>query len=193
MDVPFNNGRVFSMTRIKAAIFCVNEKVVYPGHGVAQINRIVEKQVAGSRACFFELKFLNKDMTILVPTHNLSSVGIRRLSSTENISDIFKTLVQPSQRMSYDAVTNWNKRNKDYQCKLRTGDLQEICKIYRDLKNMSMYKELSFGEKALLGQTETLLAQEISLVKNMDEGKAVEHLRSLFAKNTRGGAVATTL
>ena len=181
------------MTRIKAATFCVNEKVVYPGHGVAQINRIVEKQVAGARACFFELKFLNKDMTILVPTHNLSSVGIRRLSSNENITDIFKTLAQPSQKMSYDAVTNWNKRNKDYQCKLRTGDLQEICKIYRDLKNMSMYKELSFGEKALLTQTETLLAQEISLVKNMDEDKAIEHLRSLFVKNTRGGAVATTL
>ena len=139
------------MSRIKAAIFCVNEKVVYPGHGVAQINRIVEKQVAGNRACFFELKFLNKDMTILVPTHNLTSVGIRRLSSTEHITDIFKILAQPSQRLSYDAVTNWNKRNKDYQCKLRTGDLQEIRKIYRDLKNMSVYKELSFGGKSTSG------------------------------------------
>ena len=174
------------MSRIKAATFCVNEKVVYPGHGVAQINRIVEKQVAGNRACFFELKFLNKDMTILVPTHNLSSVGIRRLCSTENITDIFKTLALPSQRISYDAATNWNKRNKDYQCKLRTGDLQEICKIYRDLKNMSVYKELSFGEKALLQQTETLLAQEISLVQNMNEEKAVEHLRSLFNKHASG-------
>ena len=175
------------MTRIKAATFCLNEKVVYPGHGVAQINDIVEKHIAGNLAFFYELKFLNKDMTILVPTHNLSSVGIRRLSSTEHIGDIFKTLMEPSTRISYEAVTNWNKRNKDYQCKLRTGDLQEICKIYRDLKNMSVYKELSFGEKALLQQTETLLAQEISLVKNMDEGKAVEHLRSLFTKH-----IATT-
>ena len=80
------------MSRIKAATFCVNEKVVYPGHGVAQINRIVEKQVAGNRASFFELKFLNKDMTILVPTHNLSSVGIRRLMLHRKYYDIFKTL-----------------------------------------------------------------------------------------------------
>lgn len=174
------------MTRIKGATFCLNEKVVYPGHGVAQISRIVEKQIAGDRACFFELKFLNKDMTILVPMNNLLSVGVRRLSSTEYISDIFKTLMQPSTKISYDAVTNWNKRNKDYQCKLRTGDLQEICKIYRDLKNMSVYKELSFGEKALLQQTETLLAQEISLVQNMDEEKAVEHLRSLFNAHVPG-------
>lgn len=172
------------MSRIKAATFCLYEKVVYPGHGVAQINRIVEKLVAGNRSCFFELKFLNKDMTILVPTHNLSSVGIRRLCSSESIGDIFKILMQPSQRMSYDAVTNWNKRSKDYQCKLRTGDLQEICKIYRDLQNMSVYKELSFGEKTLLQQTETLLAQEISLVQNMQEEKAIEHLRSLFTKHS---------
>lgn len=194
MDAPFKKERAFSMSRIKAATFCLNEKVVYPGHGVAQISRIVEKQVAGSNACFFELKFLNKDMTILVPTHNLSSVGIRRLSSTENITDIFKTLSAPAQRISYDAVTNWNKRNKDYQCKLRSGDLQEICKIYRDLKNMSFYKELSFGEKALLQQTENLLAQEISLVQNMEEVKAIEHLRSLFTKVTsRPNSVATML
>lgn len=172
------------MNRIKPATFCVDEKIVYPGHGVAKINRIVEKQIAGNRACFYELKFLNKDMTILVPTHNLSSVGVRRLSSAENITDIFRTLVQPSQRISQENATNWNKRNKDYQCKLRSGDLQEICKIYRDLKNMSVYKELSFGEKTLLQQTETLLAQEISLVQNMDEKKAVEHLRSLFKKHS---------
>ena len=102
-------------------------------------------------------------------------------------------MLQPSQKISYDAATNWNKRNKDYQCKLRTGDLQEICKIYRDLKNMSVYKELSFGEKALLQQTETLLAQEISLVQNMNEEKAVEHLRSFFNKHVsaRTNSVAT--
>ncbi len=179
------------MSRIKAATFCLHEKVVYPGHGVAQISRIVEKLVAGHQTCFFELKFLNKDMTILVPTQNLSSVGIRRLCSTEHISDIFKTLSAPSARLSYDTVSNWNKRNKDYQCKLRTGDLQEICKIYRDLKNMSGYKELSFGEKALLHQTEMLLAQEISLVRNMNEEKAVEHLRSLFNKHISRSASAS--
>lgn len=183
------------MSRIKAATFNVNEKVVYPGHGVALINRIVEKQVAGNSAFFFELEFLNKDMTILVPTQNLSSVGIRRLSSTEYIGAIFKTLAEPSTKISYDTITNWNKRNKDYQCKLRTGDLQEICKIYRDLKNMSVYKELSFGEKALLHQTELLLAQEISLVQNKEVEKVVEQLRSIFNKQIFKNTtqVATTL
>ena len=116
----FLNKRPFFVGRI--LMFSLNEKVVYPGHGVAQITSIVEKNVGGTIFKFFELRFVNKDMTILVPTSNLSTVGLRRLSSTENIDDVFKLLSEPVQR-PYQEITasNWNKRNKEYQCKIRTG------------------------------------------------------------------------
>lgn len=193
--LPFKKERALSMSRTKTTTFNLDEEVVYPGHGVAKISRIIEKKVAGHNISFFELKFLNKDMTILVPTQNLSSVGIRRLSSSEYIQSIFTLLKQPSQKLSSEVITNWNKRNKDYQSKLRSGDLQEICKIYRDLKNMSVYKELSFGEKTLLQQTELLLAQEISLVQNVNEEQAIENLRKVFKKTVSKGVnqVATML
>ena len=165
-------------------MFVLGEKVVYAGHGVAKISRVVEKKVGGSTASFFELKFINKDMTILVPMQNLSLVGVRRLSSRESINDIFKILSQPAEYVPNElATSNWNKRNKEYQCRLRTGNLSEICKIYRDLKHMSGQKELSFGEKNLLSQTEALLVEEIAIVENIVEEKAMEQLRSLV--NTR--------
>ena len=59
----------------------------------------------------------------------------------------------------------------------------EISKIYKDLQFISQHKELSFGERTLLLQIENLLAEEISLVKNMIEQQAVEQLRSFFAIN----------
>ena len=59
-------------------MFAVNEKVVYPGHGVALVSQAVEKNVAGHKVLFYELTFLNKDMTILIPVHSLASTGIRR-------------------------------------------------------------------------------------------------------------------
>lgn len=159
-------------------MFVLDEKVVYPGHGVAKISRIFEKVISGVVTQFFELKFLNKDMTILVPIDNLEMVGVRHLSSPDCINDIFKTLAEPHHIVhSESAPSNWNKRNKEYQGKLRTGNLYDICKIYKDLRHISVYKELSFGEKALLQQTEILLAQEISLVKKMGEDKAIEQLR----------------
>jgi CarD family transcriptional regulator len=138
---------------------------------------------------FFELKFLSKGVTILVPTNNLAAVGLRRLSSSESINKIFKMLSEPVPRVNSESiVSNWNKRNKEYQCRLRSGDLNEICKIYRDLRHIALQKELSFGEKNLLLQTEALLVEEISIVKQVEEDKTIEQLRALL-KGGCGGMV----
>lgn len=163
-------------------MYLLNEKVVYPGHGVAKINRIIEKNISGNSTIFYELKFLNKEMTILIPTDNVIPTGIRKLSSEDNIDYIFKILSEPIINIiNKDASnTNWNKRSKQYQFKLRSGDLFEISKIYKDLQFISQHKELSFGERTLLLQIENLLAEEISLVKNVIASEAVELLRSFF-------------
>ena len=164
-------------------MFSLDEKIVYPGHGVAKINRIVEKRINAQIEKFFELTFLNKDMTILVPMSNVASTGIRKLSSTQNIESIFALLAEPARTCQDSAMSNWNKRNKEYQCKLRTGDLREICKIYRDLNLIAKHKELSFGEKNLLNQTESLLVEEISIVKSLAEEQTIKELRSFFLRS----------
>ncbi len=162
-------------------MFCLNEKVVYPGHGVAKINRLIKKIVGGCEVSFYELTFLNKDVTVLVPTSNSDSVGLRALSSQGFIQDAFKVLSCPIRKINqYEfSATNWNKRNKEYQNKLRSGCLRDLLEIYRDLKYISCQKELSFGEKNLLSQTESLLVEEISLVEQLAQEKAIEQLRSL--------------
>ncbi len=162
-------------------MFCLNEKVVYPGHGVARINRIVTKQVGGQDSAFYELVFINKEMTVLVPTDNVDSVGVRPLSTHELVKDAFSTLAEPARRLNHNEFTasNWNKRNKEYQLKLKTGNLRDLSQIYRDLHCISVHKELSFGEKHLLQQIENLLVEEISLVEELGQEKTIEHLRSL--------------
>ncbi|MFA6065954.1 MAG: CarD family transcriptional regulator [Candidatus Babeliaceae bacterium] len=168
-------------------MFALHEKVVYPGHGVAQISRIFKQNIAGNNTLFYELTFLNKDVTILVPTSNVDAVGIRPLTSQENISAVLNIISQPARKMnSYDfTASSWNKRNKEYQLKLRTGSLKALLEIYRDLKLIETYKELSFGEKNLLQQTEGLLVEEISLVQKLGQDKAIEQLRSLCPSKNR--------
>lgn len=163
-----------------ATTYAVNDRVVYPGHGVAKINRVIEKNIGRTQMHFYELKFLSKDMTVLIPVDNLPSVGIRALSSVKRVHDAFKVLAQPGRKISPYELTasNWNKRNKEYQVKLRKGDLHELSEIYRDLKNIAHQKELSFGEKSLLQQTEALLVEEISIVERVGEEKAIELLRA---------------
>lgn len=169
-------------------MFSLNDKVVYPGHGVALICKVFSRSVADQSITFFELQFQNKDMTIMVPYDKLQEVGIRPLSSASKINSMLETIAEPAERTKNfeTSATNWNRRKKEYQNKLRTGSLDDISEIYRDLKYISKFKELSFGEKNLLLKTESLLAEEISAAKQVDEDKAIEGLRSLFLKRAIG-------
>lgn len=162
-------------------MFCLNEKVVYPGHGVAQVNRIITKTISETEVSFYELSFTEKDITILVPTNNAEAIGIRKVSSNEHIKTAFKILSKIDKKiLNFDFTTsNWNKRNKEFQKKLSTGNLEELLEIYRDLKCIELKKNLSFGEKALLQQTECLLVEEISIVKNCSIDSAIENLRTV--------------
>lgn len=175
-------------------MFDLNDKVVYPGHGVATITRIFEKTIGQQVTVLYELKFLNKDMMIMVPKDRCQEVGIRCLSSEETIDEVYNILTTPSERFkNYDATAvNWNKRHKEYQNKLRKGSLKEISEIYKDLKTISKHKELSFGEKTLLAKTESLLVEEISVAQKLDEDKAIEQLRSFFVM-PRSSYIQTTV
>jgi len=175
--------------------YSVDDRVVYPGYGVAQIARIVKKVVGKDTIDFFELKFLSKEMTVLVPTAKLTLVGIRPLSPTSRVTAALKILAQPAREISPYELTasNWNKRNKEYQNKIRRGDLIELSEIYRDLKHISQQKELSFGEKNLLQQTEMLLAEEISLVEEVGAERAITQLRAHFVISPKISAKAHTL
>src|SRR3990167_5428369 len=113
-------------------MFYLHEKVVYPGHGIAEVNRVVEKNIGGESKKLLELKFLHKDMVVLVPLSNVDEIGLRKLSRKS------------------------------------------------DIENIYIKKELSFGERALLQQAETLLAQEISMVQDIFEDNAKNQLRSFF-------------
>lgn len=159
-------------------MYALNEKVVYPGHGVAQVNRIVKKTIAGSAAYFYELVFLHQDMTILVPVESAQSIGLRPLSSAQRIDSVFAFLSEPHPPIIPDSlIINWNKRNKEYKERLQTGDITKISAIYRYLMHLSQQKDLSFGEKELLKQTEMLLVKEIAEVRGIQEDAALVSMR----------------
>ncbi len=156
-------------------MFLLHQKVVYPGYGVAVINRLVERVVVGKTTNFFELKFYNKDMTVLVPEDRLELIGIRKLSSISELNVMYDTLAAFGVQdiVTEHNASTWNKRNKEYQIKLRSGQLFELAAIYKELQLIALDKELSFGERNLFNQIEFLLIEEISAVNE----EAIEGIR----------------
>ena len=164
-------------------MYRLGDKVIYPGHGVAVVEQELEKMVDSKKLKFFKLKFLYKDMTVLVPIDaSNNAIGIRPLSAKNEIEKALNELYKETRKLENTDFTpsSWNKRNKSYQLKLQGGTLTDIASIYRDLMHIAKYKELSFGEKNLLHVAEELLLQEIVVVKGQDKETVMKELRRPF-------------
>lgn len=160
-----------------------SEHVIYPGHGVAVVEDIIEKTVASTTISFLKLTFLFKDMTILVPVYNVAAIGLRYPSSRQEVEVVLDELVkQPQKKLESIDLTpsGWNRRHKDYQTKLQQGGLLELAGIYRDLMHIAQQKDLSFGERTILQTIEDLLAQEIQIVVTQDREIVLQWLRMPF-------------
>jgi CarD family transcriptional regulator len=159
-------------------MFRVGEKVVYPAHGVGVIEGVQSKVISGAQKKFYMLRILDSDMTIMIPTENVGSVGLRRVIGKEMVAKVYKILRE--RKVEIDQQT-WNRRYREYTEKIKTGSVLEIAKVLRDLFVLKGDKELSFGERKMLDTARNLLVKELAIAKSHSEEKIIEELKSIFA------------
>jgi CarD family transcriptional regulator len=127
------------------------------------------------------LRILENNMTIMIPTGNVASVGLRPVISKEMVSKVYRIL---RTRKPIGDLTNWNRRYREYSEKIKTGSVVEIAKILRDLLVLRSEKELSFGERTMLDTARNLLVKELAIASKHSEEKILEDLRMMFAPDT---------
>jgi CarD family transcriptional regulator len=162
-------------------MFNVGDNAVYPGHGVGVIKGILTKEVAGQSMEFYEMQILdntlNKPIKIMIPVDKADE-RLRSISPKTKIKKVYTILKDKEAKI--DRQT-WNRRYRDYSEKIKTGDLEEIGGVLRDLFLLKGTKELSFGERKMLDQAKNLLIKEISISKDVDEAKIERELQQIFA------------
>ena len=77
--------------------FKVGDKAVYPAQGVAEVIKIEEKDIGGSRQKFYVLRIMDTDRKIMVPVANASAVGLRcvRVRWTHDATEIQRLTSRP--------------------------------------------------------------------------------------------------
>lgn len=160
-----------------ATSFSVGDKVVYPGHGVAEVTGLEAREISGTALEFYVLRVLENNVKVMVPKHNAKSVGLRRLVGQEEVDEVYAVLKQRGGKIS---TATWNRRYREYMEKINTGSLVEIASVLRDLCILRSDKELSFGERKMLDTARTLLVQELALAKGEDDEAVAKELDALF-------------
>ncbi len=157
--------------------FFKGDLAVYPAHGVGCIESIESKEINGDTMNFYMMKIVENGMVIMIPTSNVESVGLREVISETEVPEVYKVMQEKAQ--GADNQT-WNRRYREYMDKIKTGSIYDVAEVFRDLFQLKLEKDLSFGERKLLDTAQNLLVQELSTAKDIDEKSMMQEIENLF-------------
>ena len=69
------------------------------------------------------------ELTLSVPSDNAETVGMRRPIAREDVEDLFQVLAKQDVR----EPSNWSRRFKNHQEKLKSGDVYQVAEVVRNL------------------------------------------------------------
>ena len=146
-------------------MYHVGDKIVYPMQGAGTIERIEKRKILGVVREYYILNVPCGAMGIMLPVDNCESIGIRPVVSREKLRHVMRVLGQESSKMP----GNWNKRHRQNMDKLKTGDIDIVAEIVRNLTRMDRDRKLSAGEKKMLTNARRILLSEFMLVEEIEE------------------------
>lgn len=157
--------------------FSEGDLAVYPAHGVGCIESIESKEINGDIMNFYMMKIVENGMVIMIPTTNVESVGLREVISENEIPKVYEVMQEKVKNMDNQT---WNRRYREYMDKIKTGSIYDVAEVFRDLFQLKLEKDLSFGERKLLDTAQNLLVQELSTAKDIDEHSMMKEIENLF-------------
>ena len=156
------------MSKSKKNDFRPNDFVVYPAHGVGRIIAVEEQEIAGISLELFVISFEKDKMTLRVPTHKATEIGMRQLSSPDLVGRALETLKGKAKVKR----AMWSRRAQEYEQKINSGDLMAIAEVVRDLHRSDDQREQSYSERQLYEAALDRLTREVAVVSGVDEAGA---------------------
>ena len=157
--------------------FDVGDKVVYPHHGAAVIQRRELREVSGADREYLVLPMAFDDLTLRVPVDSIDSVGLRDVINDEEITDVYAVLAKKDVR----TPTNWSRRFKNHAEKLKSGDVYQVAEVVRNLSMRRAENGLSAGETTMLSKARRVLVSELSFALDVGDEEAGRRLDAAMA------------
>lgn len=174
------NLNVFTNHQLRGRMdFQIGDKVVYPNQGVGIVEQVSSRNVTGEPEMFYLLKLNSSSLRVMVPTSNVSNVGLRRVAKTREIGTILDYL----EKGNCKAPQDWKGRFKENSEKMRSGSLQHVAEVLKSLLMLNQAKPLSFREKRMLDRAWQLLVDEIAVARGVNKEAVVSQLVKALTKS----------
>ena len=157
--------------------FKVGDRVVYPHHGAAVIEKKEKRKTPGAESEekeYLVLRMAHGELTLAVPSDNAEQVGMRRPIAGEDAEDPYQVLAKRDVR----EPSNWSRRFKNHQEKLKSGDVYQVAEVVRNLALREADRGLSAGEKSMLAKARSVLVSELSFALDVSEDDALDQVNA---------------
>lgn len=162
--------------KIEKLDFDAGDFVVYPAHGVGQVEGVEVQTIAGIEITLYTICFEKDRMRLKLPVSKVKASGLRKLSSKDRLKDALSTL----QGRSQVRRIMWSRRAQEYEAKINSGDPVSIAEVLRDLKKEGDQNEQSYSERQIYQAALARLAREVAAIEKIDEKKATEKLEAVL-------------
>lgn len=158
-------------------MFAKGDKVVYPLYGAGVIEDLQEMEVDGDTKLYYVLNIPVGNLKIKIAANAAKARGLRQVYNSEKVLTIINNRTELS---PVNIPENWNQRYKDNMERIKSGDLAEVLKVYRNLTYREKERGLSSAEKKILTTVKQIIISELILTQDVNKNQAEEMLAESY-------------
>jgi len=169
--------------------FKKGDTVIYPQHGACKVvaTRKEDPFESGKSIEYLILSTVIGEMMLKVPLTKVDDVGVRPPVSPDELADLVAVLSKADPRVP----SNWSRRFKNHQEKLKSGDVYQVAEVVRNLAARNRDASLSAAERTMYERARVNLISEIAPALKVSTEDAEQYLDDALAKGVLKPAKAT--
>ena len=166
----------------------IKDYIVYPKHGVGQINEFKKINIGGIDVETYVIKFEKDKANGMVPVNKQSH--LRPLATINQINKCISILKsKPKIKRSM-----WSRRAQEYEAKISSGKIYELAEVVRDLnKGDDLMVDQSYSERQLFEKAYERIMSEFQIILNLSLEDTQKKLDKALKRNMSGQGQDTTI
>ncbi len=159
----------------------IKDYVVYPKHGVGQINEFKKINIGGIDVETYVIKFEKDKANGMVPVNKQSH--LRPLATINQVNKCISILKsKPKIKRSM-----WSRRAQEYEAKISSGKIYELAEVVRDLnKGDDLMVDQSYSERQLFEKAYERILSEFQIILNSSPEDTQKKLDKALKRNLEG-------
>ena len=161
----------------------IKDYVVYPKHGVGQINEFKKINIGGIDVEAYILRFEKDKVNGMVPVNKQSH--LRPLATINQINRCISILKsKPKIKRSM-----WSRRAQEYEAKISSGKIYDLAEVVRDLnKGDDLMIDQSYSERQLFEKAYDRLSTEFQIILGVNFEDVQKKLDKALKRNLEAQA-----